>query len=126
MGVSCPKRGVVKNVFTPRAKSPEGYCYHGCGRSVGRRRADFPLFPFFFVMAFPIDAKIRTWTNLTAVSVIVQPVTAAFGELMSLSPMLSHSDNSKRGALEQASQSMLDKPEGVLVLMRDQRECKCK
>ena len=44
------------------------------GRSVVvGRRADFPLSAFFFAMAFPIDAKIGTWTNLTAVNVIVRP-----------------------------------------------------
>ena len=41
------------------------------GRSGGR--AHFPLTPFFFAIAFPIDAKICTRTNLTAVSVIVRP-----------------------------------------------------
>ena len=82
-------------IFTPQAESPEGYYYHGfvrssvgyrlvgrssAGRSsvgrssVGRRSAcRFPLTPFFFAMAFRIDAKICTRSNLSAVSVIVRP-----------------------------------------------------
>ena len=46
------------------------------GRSVGRSVVGVQIFrmsAFFFAMAFPIDAKICTRTNLTAVSVIVRP-----------------------------------------------------
>ena len=61
--------------FYPSGWKPRGVLLSWLRASVGRRRrrADFPLSLFFFAMAFPINAKIGTQTNLTAGNVIVWP-----------------------------------------------------
>ena len=64
---------ILKEIFNTFSETLINIIYIYKKRLCPSVRPSVRLSAFFFAMAFPIDAKIGTWTNLTAENVIVRP-----------------------------------------------------